>query len=237
MTLGGIVRATLTLAIGAALAGGLFWALVNVPESNVLALALSMLLTLALFIVSGATIALAAATGDGVPVRDALPRVASAMPAFVVGGVLFVILSFITGVIDAWWVGHRGEIDATLIRYANIAHTQGLHATVSWITWTIRWVVGLSIVTALVTTATVRSSGSIAYGLRNGVRLISLIASGIAIAIVMRGLWPAAYWRPAGLAQSMEPVFVAAKLAVLYLAAMVVVAIALLTHGRTARTT
>ena len=45
MTLGSLGRSTAALLVGAAVTAGLFWMLLNVPESNVLALILSAIIT------------------------------------------------------------------------------------------------------------------------------------------------------------------------------------------------
>ena len=226
--------ATATLALGYAIAAGLFWALLNVPESTVLALTLSAALVLAIAATLGSTIAASTAIGDGASGAEVASRSIAALPAFALGVIVFAALWWLTGAIDAWWRAHRGEIDATFIRYLNVARTQPLHQAMFWIVWAVRWVIGLSVVAALVTTAATRDMHVVGAGLRNAVRPAPL-GAGLAAAILLTGLWRLVYWRPARLASRLEPTFVASKLAVLYLAAVSIVALALTVHRRAAR--
>jgi len=226
--------ATATLALGGAVAAGLFWALLNVPESNLLALTLSAALLLAIVATLGGIIAASSAIADGAGVAGVARRSIAAMPAFALGVIVFAALWWLTGAIDAWWRAHRGEIDAVSIRYLNLARTQSLHQAVFLIIWIVRWVIGLSVVAALATTAAARGAHAAGAGLRNAVRPAP-IAAGLAAALLLTGLWRLVYWRPARLAPWLEPTFVAAKLAVLYLAAVSIVALALAVHRRAAR--
>jgi hypothetical protein len=230
-----LALAMATLAIGYAVAAGLFWALLNVPESSVLALALSAALVLATTIAVGVTTAAAATLADGVDGGNAARMSVTALPAFVVGLLVFAVLFWSTGSIDAWWRAHRGEIDATSIRYLNVTRTRALHETVSWTLWLVRWMLGLSAIAALVTTATVRGAGAMGAGLRNALRLQSLVAAGAALAIVIGGLWRLVDWRPAKLAIWLEPMFVASKLTLLSVAALSIVALVLAVYRRSAR--
>src|SRR5262249_43075799 len=150
----GIGLAVVTLALGYAVAAALFWALLNVPESSVAALGLSAALAAATLMAAGMATAAAAALGDGASGGGALRRSLAALPACLVGLIVFGALWWMTGAIDRWWSGHRGEVDATFIRYVNIARTNRLHQAVFWTTWIVRWIVGLSVVAALVATAT-----------------------------------------------------------------------------------
>jgi len=216
--------ATLTLAAGYAVAAGCFWGLVNVPESNVLALMLSAALALATLTTAGVATAAAAAIGDGVGGSDGTRRAIGALPGFAVGLGAFAVLWWVTGSADTWWRANRGQIDATLIRYANITRTRALHQAVFWATWIVRWIVGLSVVAALVTTSTVGGMRAIPSAFRHAVRGWSLASAAVAVWVVWGGLWRVVYWRPAAMTPWIEPTFVAVKLAGLYLAAMVVVA-------------
>jgi hypothetical protein len=228
------VLATATLALGGAVAAGLFWALLNVPESNLLALTLSAALLLAIVATLGGIIAASSAVADGAGVAGVLRRSIAAMPAFALGVIVFAALWWLTGAIDAWWRAHRGEVDAASIRYLNVARTQSLHQAVFLILWIVRWVIGLSIVAALATTAAAHGVHAAGAGLRNAVRPAP-IAAGLAAALLLTGLWRLVYWRPARLAPWLEPTFVASKLTVLYVAAVSIVALALAVHRRAAR--
>jgi hypothetical protein len=212
-----------TVAAGSAIAGGLFWALLNVPESNALALGLSALLVVGAIAAAGATIAAAASVAGGTSPNDTFRRAAAALPAFVVGLLIACALWWLTGIAGGWWDLHRGETDALFIRYANITKTGALHATVAWLLWFVRWVIGGSIVAALVTTVAVRREAGLRGGLRTGVALLPIVAT-LAIAELLSRAWPIVYWRPRRLPQGVEPLFVGVKLAVLYLVASAAIA-------------
>jgi hypothetical protein len=235
MTAQRLARAIVTLAVGYAAAAGLLWSLLNVPESNVLALTLSATLVVATTVAAGVATAASAALADGGTGGDAARQSVTAVPAFVVGLLVFGALWWVTGSGDLWWRVHRSEIDAISIRYLNVTRTGALHETVAWTFWLARWMLGLSAIAALVTTATVRGAGAVGPGLRNALRLPSLVAAGTALAIVAGGLSRLVYWRPAKLATWLEPVFVTSKLIVLYIAALSIVALVLAVYRRAAR--
>jgi len=215
--------ATLVAGAGGAIGGALFWALLNVPESNVLALTLSAVLALVIVLSAGMAIATAACAADGASAGDVARRSLYALPAFVAGLLIAGALWWLTGASGSWWQAHRGETDALLILHANIAHTRGLHNTVAEVLWIIRWGLSLSVIVALVTTAAVRPAAGLAGGLRNGVAWTSLAAS-VVIAEALARAWPIVYWRPARITTAMEPAFVGVKLALLYVLASVIAA-------------
>lgn len=227
------VMATVTSAIGYAIAAGLFWALLNVPESSVLALTLSALLGFVAVAAVGAATAATAAVADGAPSGDAVRRSVAALPAFVVGLAIIGTLWWLTGAIDGWWLAHRGETDALFIRYLNVTRTRPLHQAVALALWIVRWVIGLSTVAALVTTAVVRPAAGLLGGIRNAVTIASLVTT-LAIAGLLARAWPIVYWRPARIAPWLEPTFVTLKLALLYAAASAVVALGIVVMRRVA---
>ena len=71
--------------LGASLAGGAYWELLRVPESNVLALLLSALLVLLGALILGVTIGTVIAIAGGAAPRAALGRGVRALPGFLLG--------------------------------------------------------------------------------------------------------------------------------------------------------
>jgi hypothetical protein len=231
---GAFVRSTITLAIGYALAAALLWGLLNVPESNVPALLLSALLVLLIAIMTGVTTGTAAALSAHAGLFASLRRAIRALPVFLLGVVIFALLWWLTGVSETWWNVHRGEVDALFLRYLGFTRTSPLHTTIFWLLSLVRWVLGLSLVVAPVVVSVRRGSGLLP-GLRVATRLLPLLAATIGLLIITQGLWRVAYWRPGSLpATQMEVVFAAAKLGLLYLAAMAVSAAVLGAYTRTA---
>ena len=230
---GSLLRSAAILGAGYAVAAGFFWAFLNVPESNVFALLLSATLAALVILAAGITTALASALSPQAPVRAALRGTACALPGFVGGLAVFAILWWLTASADAWWRAHLGEIDATLLRYLGATSTGWVHQTAHWTLWLARWVIGLSVIAALVT-ALSRSRGVVS-GLRASVRLAPVAAMTLAVVAVGEGLWRLAYWRPRGLPPNQaEAVFAATKLALLYAATMVIAALVLEMYRRAA---
>jgi len=222
MNLKSVAQVSLLAVAGAALTGGAYWALLSVPESNVLALALSALLVVLIVLLAGYALSVALGVAAGSSLGRALGEGVRGVMGFLVGGVAFVALWYLTTTIDSQWTQHAGEIDALFLRYAGTARTAWLHASVAWLLWLIRWGLGAALIAGATTTQVTR--GSIGRGLRLGLSLAPLGATLVAL-LSAYGLWALVYWRPKGLpADSAEVAFVSAKLAALLLANAVIAA-------------
>ena len=220
------------LAAGFAVDLALFWALLNVPESNVAALGLSATLIVLGSAIAGVAIGAAVTVASGVSIGRALVRGLRALPMFVVGLLLFGLLWWASGAAASWWSAHAGEVDAVFLRYANLTRTRWLHLTVAWVLFLARWALGLSIVLGLVAASAIGGDGVIRRGLRTAVRAASLAAATAGVVVISEGLWRAVYWRPASLTTSLEPAFAIVKLALLYAGASAVAAAVLAVYRR-----
>jgi hypothetical protein len=230
------LQSAAVLGAGGLLAGALFWALLSVPESNAAALALSTLLIVLVLTTTGVACGMAAATASDRTLADSARGSLKALPNFFVGVMLFAILWWATGSIDAWWASHRGEIDAVFLRYLKMTRTSPLHTAASWTIWLVRWAMGLSIVIACVTAGVRGGVSFLARGLRGGMRLGSLMVAAGAVSIISEALWRLVYWRPSGLPPTwVEPTFAALKLVVLYVLALAIATLALSFHVRATR--
>ena len=207
--------------VGAAVAGGVFWLLLSVPESNVFALLLSALLVLLLTLLSGYVASVVLSVAGGLRVAPAAARGVRGLPGFLVGVALFAALWWVTSSIDQQWTLHRGEIDALFLRYIGTANTGWVHTAVAWTLWLVRWGVGLSLVCGTTAASVARA------GLRRGVGVAFSplpLGTSVAALVVGCGLWSLAYWHPKSLpANTVELVFVTAKLSVLFILAAVIV--------------
>ncbi len=126
---------------------------------------------------------------------------------------------------DAWWAAHRGEADALAIRYTGVTRTAEIHSAIQWISWLIRWAIGLSAVIALAVAGAVQRATAAAAGVRLALKAMPLLAATTAVLVVSQGLWRATRWRPESLPPtSAEVYFSAAKLGFLYLTALIVAA-------------
>jgi hypothetical protein len=235
MSVRDFVASAAVVAGGGALAAALFWSLLNVPESNVLALVLSAMLVFAIVITVGLTVGLTVALGADAPFAAAVRRSFAALPAFLVGLLVFAVLWWLTGRADAWWQATRGEIDATFLRYGGTPGTAPLHTAATSMLWFVRWAIGLSLVAALTSTAAARGLASVGRGLRLSFTPWLLGATALGVLLVTQVLWRLAYWRPARLpASNAEILFAGAKLALLYVLFVAAVAAILRLFARAA---
>lgn len=211
------------LTSGHAVLFGLFWLLLHVPESNVVMLAASGLIVLAMValagLVEGGGLTLAAPGSSTQGLARTLIRAPLAAPLAVA---LFGVVWLLTGSAATGWSGHRGEVDAWFMLHVGWARTARLHDAVWWIIAFLRYVVGISLALALLGWAVSRGLASLARGRWLAAALSPLrLALIAALLLVLVWLpWRAVYWRPAWVAATwQEPTFVAVKLAVLYLLA------------------
>jgi hypothetical protein len=216
-----LVASVVWLIVGHAVLGGLFWGLLQVPESNAWMLAVSALLVLLLFVVGGwveTTAALMWVRPSGV--RERSRRALGALPVFLLGLIVFGAAWWVSGWFASYAVAHRGGIDAALMARFGWTRTGWIHEALAWIAWFVRYPIGLSLALA----ATI--SGAV-DGPRAVIRLrwIARALSPVRLLVVALWLllfvwlpWQAAYWRPRSVPTNwVEPVFVAAKLLVIYL--------------------
>jgi hypothetical protein len=228
LKLRGLIASATIVGGGTALAAALIWTLLNVPESNVIALSLSTALSIATVVVLGVTLGFTTAMATTMSVGVALRRAVAAVPAFVAGLAAFALLWWITGRADAWSQATRGEIDATFFRYAGTPGTAPVHLVAMATFWLVRWAVGLSIVAGGTAAVAVHGTRSFGRGLRLSLRPWLLAVTAAAALLCWRVLWHAAFWRPASLpASSVEIAFAAAKLTILYALAAFVAAFVL----------
>ena len=202
---------------------GLFWLLLQVPESNAAMLAASALLVLAITALAcwAESAALLAWRGDA-PARR-LPRLAlNGMPAVLAGFALFCLIAWATGHLSTAWMSRRGEIDAWLMLHFGWTRTARLHGTFEWMVAFIRYVIGISLALSVASTlvaagwrALARPSWlAVAFGYR---RLLFITA---ALMVFLWLPWRVVGWRPSWLhANWQELSFVSLKLGILYVLA------------------
>ena len=232
MTIRSVLIGLLVAIVGAAATGGVFWLLLNVPESNGFALALSAGLAVLLAILTGYTISVVVAALDGATVVDAARRGPNGLTGFLVGLAVFCALWYVTVAIDGQWTLHSGEIDALLLRFAGTANSRWLHTSISWLLWLVRWGVGLAVVCGVTTSRVKRQSVGRGFQLASSPLPLGATVAGL---LVGYGLWSLVYWRPKGLpANVAELLFVSIKLSALVLLGALIVVLVLRTFARTA---
>ncbi|MFP5379153.1 MAG: hypothetical protein ACLGHP_05290 [Vicinamibacteria bacterium] len=146
-------RSTLWIAAGGVVTGGLYWLFLNTPESNVLMLAASAALVLAMLAVASATAggALLAWTGPA-PSTTAAARGLAATPALVAGLVVGGVAWWAAARLGAWTDAQAGEIAAWFIATFDWADAtpffRAVAAAVFWVQWVVAPVLALAVVSA-----------------------------------------------------------------------------------------
>jgi hypothetical protein len=216
-----VAKTTLWLVLGHALLAGVYWGLLNVPESNVLMLAASALL--ALVVVAGAAIvqsvAVRSLATSGGP-RSVRTLISTGVPAFIVAMAVWVACSWIVGWVGHWHTAHSGEIDAWLIAHGDWTRTAWLHRGIELALGFVRYVMGVSLAVGVFVTWVVGGLGEALQPQRfiaalNWKRLAIVTA---AVVGLMWLPWQAVSWRPASLPPTfVQPLFAAIKLGLIAL--------------------
>jgi hypothetical protein len=205
----------LWIGAGYGVAAGLFWGLLQVPESSAWMLALSASLVLA------TVVALLWVTGGVLlawhpqitPIR-AFAAGLSASVAVAAGALLFGAIWWATRAALAWHAAHSGEIDAVIIARTGASNTAWLHRTIVWTIWLLRWGPGLTL--ALSLAAWIAAGGTVAIAAASWVRSAfhpkrwAVVLALVALCFMLP--WRFVYWRPPHLSLAAEPWFVGAKL-------------------------
>lgn len=223
------------LSAGHAALAGLYWLLLQIPESNVWMLAALGVVVMAAVWLTGAiemTASLAFATDA--PVRSAFGTVRGRAWLIVFPLGLCAAIWWATGEAGARHARDSGQIDAQIIAWTGWTRTAWLHAAIGWLLAFIRWAAGVSLAAAL--TASLAQEGM--QGLRprwirQAHRWKALLATTAALALGVWLPWQAAYWRPEALPPTwVQPAFAAAKLLVMFVLAQLAWAIVLRTAAR-----
>ena len=207
------------LLVGHAAIGGLYYALLQVPESTAWMLVLSALLVVALVVGAAwvQAVALLLVPGHGGWLATAaagLRRAWAVVPAFLVFAVAWVVASRL----DAWHVASRGPIDAVLMARFNWAETGGVHRAIAWAVFVVRYGVGGSLAAALAAAGVQHRFAGTGHALARALHPRTLaIVLGAELALVALP-WHYVYWRPASLPPTgVETAFVSVKLFVVAL--------------------
>ena len=152
---------TAWLVVGHAILGGLYWGLLQIPESNVFMLTLSAVTALAMLVWAGTVEAVGVLgwTHGGSAmsaVAAGARRAAWIVPALVVFGLLWLL----TGFCGNWLGAHGTEIEAWLMAKFGWADVSWLHTTLAWILWFVRYVFGVSLGAALLAAGVVEGAAA-----------------------------------------------------------------------------
>jgi hypothetical protein len=208
---------TAWLLVGHLLLVGLYWLLLNVPESNALALAASALL--GLLLVCGAGIIDTSALillKPGTTARQALARGVRLLPVFVLALLVWLAVSWTCGWLRGVHDAHSTQIDAWLIAKFDWTKTAALHRTIVDVLSVIRYVIGISLAVSLVAVAAFESGADVLRlrWIGRAFRPLQLVAIAVAIFGLVWLPWQAAYWLPRQVPDSnLQIAFATVKLA------------------------
>ena len=213
------------LVVGHAVLGGLYWALLLVPESNVFMLTTSLLLVLGmgwwLGLVEGVGL-LAWQAGGGLRASLAPAAKRAWLVAFPL--VVFAIVWWITGLASGWLDRYWSEVDAWILLKSGWTKAAMLRSACDHALAFVRYGIGASLALALFVGLLRTGVGGLASAswLRRACSWRQLVV--IAAALVVGVLLPShvAYWRwqPKSLSATwFEPAFAAVKLSLMFLVA------------------
>jgi hypothetical protein len=197
-----LVPIALVLSLGASIAAALYWALLNTPDSNVLMLAASALLSISIVAVAAFTLAGAvAAARDGSWSRSVMRYALSAVPWFLLSLVLIVLIVWLTNRAEGWLESRSGEINAWFIARFGWADVSGLIMVATWALAWLRWVVGPWLGLTLFAAALEHSrhDGLVRAWLRDACDVRPLLLATFWFVVLVALPWRLAFWRPMGL--------------------------------------
>ncbi len=207
---------TLWLLAGDVLLVGLFWSLLQVPESSTATLALSALLVLAMAIavlwVQGGALA---AWRPERTIGGAFRRGLRQSGAVICGALLFGLIWWLTAIALVWHANEAGRIDAWIIARSGHSETTALHQGIVGLIWFLRWGLGLTLAVSLAAAVTADGMGALVRTrwIARAFRPKHWIVVSALIALTFLLPWLYIYWRPVRLSLGVEPWFVGAKLA------------------------
>lgn len=210
------------LLAGHAIVLGLFWALVNVPDSNTVMLGATVLLAVVCVLVAALVEVTAAAwLWPATSFRMALAEGTRGIIPAVFAAAAFALFWWLGGSLEAWFDAHRGEIDAWFISTVDVTATAWIGRLIAAMVFVVRYVVGVACAVAIVH-AWLGARWAGLLGLHWAPRMLSRYQLGLtalAMVVLVALPWALAYWRPAGLpATSAQLAFAAVKLTAMAIA-------------------
>jgi hypothetical protein len=213
------------LVAGHAVLGGLYWALLLVPESNVFMLTTSLLLVVGMVwwcgLVEGVGL-LASQADDSLRahVRPAAGRAALVVAPLIV----FAFVWWTTGMASDWLARHSTEIDAWILLKTGWTRSIVLWPAGEYVIAYVRYGLGASLALTLFVDLLRTGLGGAASSswLRRSFAWRQLVVLTVAWVIGLLVLSPVAYWRwqPKGFAAEwFEPAFAATKLSLMFVVA------------------
>jgi hypothetical protein len=211
------------LVAGHAALCGLYWLLLQVPESNALMLASSAIIVLVMVYGVGLVQVMPLrAVGASEPMGRALRVAAGRAWLAVFPLAVFALVWGVTGLAQDWAIAHAGEMDAWFIARLGLTRTGWFHTTMHVVLAFVRYGIGVALaVSMLAAIAASGMKGLAADGWLRGAlrwRYLLLVAGAMIVGFALPS--HALYWRPTWLPDTWaQPAFAVARLFVLYVLA------------------
>lgn len=216
-----VPQVTAVLLAGAIVTAALYWGLLNTPDANVAMLGVSALLFAALVAIAALSVTAAVLVANGAAPRTALAAAPRRGGWCLVAFVPLALGWYAIGRADAWIAAHLGEINAWFIARFGWADISGLLLAELWISRWLRWamlpVMSLSWLAARLSADRSRGTG----WLRHAWHWRTLLGATLVVLLLFVIPWRLTEWRPAVPATWIEPAVAAARLAVVFVLAIV----------------
>lgn len=199
-----VAEATAWVLAGGLLTGAAYWAFLNTPESTMWALVLSAALAIVSLSLLAITVTGAMLVWSNGSSRDTLRRAVARVPVIIPAALIVWLVWLLVGRVTGWVSANSGQISAWFIARFGWSDVSALFSAINWTAWWVRWVlapmIGLSVLAGVV---------------RRAASPLRLAIATLWFLLLVAAPWfYLAPWRPAGLQPTVvEPVFIAAKLA------------------------
>jgi len=210
--IGRLLRTALWLLLGALVVFGLYWLLLNTPESNALALMSSAILVVLIIASAALFVNTALGLAAGTPLAASVAAAANGVHWVVVAAVPALLLWWAIVRADRWVVDHAGEINAWFIARYGWSDISSLFRAEVWISRWLRWslipLIGLALAGALLDGGVAGFAGR----WRRALGLRSLAIAVLAFIVLVALPLPLITWRPRLPPTWLEPAAAAARL-------------------------
>jgi hypothetical protein len=204
------------LAAGGILLAGLYWLLLNTPESNLLTLTASAVLVLSMIAVAAVIVNGAIHIGQGATLGAAARRGLLGAHWFVIAAIPAIVAWLLIRRGDGWVTAHSGEISAWFIATLGWADISAIFRLEAWLSRWLRWVVfplaSLSLLSALLDRGLAGVRGP--AWIKRAWSWRTLLLATLACVALLLLPWQLTLWRPA-----LPPTWVEAAVAGLRLGA------------------
>jgi hypothetical protein len=212
--IGRLVRTASWLTLGVMAVFGLYWLLLNTPESNLAALIASLVLVLLITVVSAFVVNVSMRIAVGARVRDSLSASARGLHWVLVAALPAALLWWAALHFDRWVVDHSGEINAWFIARFGWADISTLFRAELWLSRWFRWslipLLSLALLGALLDGG---FTGALARW-RLALTWRSLGAAALSFIVLIALPLPLIDWRPSLPPTWVQPATAAARLAI-----------------------